>query len=79
MIFKNGLKSEYITPQMDFMDIERSKINEHALKIHLLIRTGQGGATLLTPSLTRPPLTRQDFQVPREKNSTKIFQKHIFV
>ena len=49
---------------MGFMDIERSKINEHALKRHLLIRTGQGGATLLTPSLTRPPLTRQDFRSP---------------
>ena len=26
-IFENGLKSEYITPQICFMDIERSKIN----------------------------------------------------
>ena len=59
MIFKNGLKSEYITPQICFMDIERSKINYHALKRHLLIRTGQSGATFLTPSLTR-----QDFRSP---------------
>ena len=60
----NGLKSEYITPLMGFMDIEKSKINLHALKRHLLIRTGQGGTTLLIPLLTRPPLTRQDFRSP---------------
>ena len=29
-----------------------------------MIRTGQGEAILLTPSLTGPPLTRQDFRSP---------------
>ena len=60
MIFEKDLKSENITPQIGFMDIERSKL----LKRHVLMRTGQCGTTFLTPPITRPPLTRQDFRSP---------------
>ena len=29
-----------------------------------MVRTGQWGTTFLTPPITRPPLTRQDFRSP---------------